>query len=59
MDKVSDILKKIMLGILLGIIIIALLLIVREGLTSRSYLAALVLGAAWAGVLFFLLRRRE
>ena len=59
MDKVSDILKKIMLGILLGIIIIALLLIVREGLTSHSYLAALVLGAAWAGALFFLLRRRE
>ncbi|MBQ1235796.1 MAG: hypothetical protein IIX72_02375 [Oscillospiraceae bacterium] len=59
MDKVSDILKKIMLSILLGIIIIALLLIVREGLTSHSYLAALVLGAAWAGAIFFLLRRRE
>ena len=45
MEKVSDILKKIMLSILLGIILLAVALVVREGLTSHSYLAALVVGA--------------
>ena len=59
MEKVSDILKKIMLSILLGVIFAALLLVVREGLTSHSYLIALVLGLAWAGLLFYLVRRRE
>lgn len=59
MEKFSDILKKIMLGILLGIIVLALLLIVREGFSSPSYLAALAVGAAWAAALLFLLRRRE
>ena len=59
MEKVSDILKKIMLCILLGIIVIALALIVREGLVSPSYLAALVVGLVWAGALFWLIRRRR
>ena len=59
MEKLSDILKKIMLGILLGIILLALALILREGLTSPSYLAALIVGAVWAGALLWLLRRRE
>ncbi|MBQ2961174.1 MAG: glycosyltransferase family 39 protein [Oscillospiraceae bacterium] len=59
MEKVSDILKKIMLGILLGIILLTLALMVREGLTSKSYLAALVVGAAWAAALLYYLRRRE
>ena len=58
MEKVSDILKKIMLGILLGIILLALALVVREGLTSPSYLAALVVGAFWAALLFLFMRRR-
>ena len=58
MEKLSDVLKKIMLGILLGIILIALALVVREGLESPSYLAALAVGAVWAGALFWLLRRR-
>ena len=59
MEKVSDILKKIMLGILLGIIVIALLLVVREGLTSHSYIAALFIGAVWAGLLLLFMLRRE
>ena len=59
MEKVSDILKKIMLGILLGIILLALALIVSEGLTSPSYLAALVVGVFWAALLFLFMRRRE
>ena len=59
MEKISDILKKIMLSILLAVIFIALVLVVREGLTSKSYLISLVLGAAWAGALLWLLRRRE
>ena len=59
MEKVSDILKKIMLGILLAIIILALALVVREGLTSHSYLVALILGAVWAGALLWFVRRRE
>ena len=59
MEKVSDILKKIMLSILLGIILLALALVVREGLTSQSYLAALVVGAGWAACLLLLMRRRE
>ena len=56
MDKVSDVLKKIMLGILLGIILLALALVIREGMSSPSYLAALFVGAFWAIVLFFVLR---
>jgi len=59
MENVSDILKKIMLSILLGIILLAVALVVREGLTSHSYLAALVVGAAWAACLLLLMRRRE
>lgn len=59
MEKVSDILKKTMLSILLGVIFVALALIVREGLTSHSYLVALFLGAVWAGALLWFLRRRE
>lgn len=59
MEKISDILKKIMLCILLGIILLAFALVIREGLSSPSYLAALVAGAMWAGALLFFLRRRE
>ncbi len=59
MDKASDILKKIMLGILLCVILTALALIVREGLSSPSYLAALFVGALWAAGLFLFMRRRE
>lgn len=59
MEKLSDILKKIMLGILLGIILIALALLVREGLQSPSYLAALAVGAVWALGLFWFLKRRR
>jgi len=59
MDKASDIFKKIMLGILLGVILLAMALIVREGLSSPSYLAALFAGVVWAGALLFYMRRRE
>jgi len=59
MEKASDIFKKIMLGILLGLIMLALLLIVREGLESPSYLAALAVGAFWALAGLCLMRRRE
>lgn len=59
MEKASDIFKKIMLGILLGVIFAAFALIVREGIVSHSYIIALVLGAVWAGALFWLVRRRQ
>lgn len=57
MEKISDILKKIMLGILLLIFAVTLVLIIREGLESRSYLLALIAGAVWAAALFYLFRR--
>ena len=57
MENVSVFLKRIMLGILLAVLLITLGLILREGLTARSYLAALVLGALWCLGLYVLLRR--
>jgi len=59
MEKLSDILKKIMLGILLGIILTAMLLVLREGLQSPSYLAAFAVGTLWALALMWLLNRRR
>ena len=57
MEKASVFLKRIMLGILLAVLLVTLGLILREGLTARSYLAALVLGALWCLGLYVLLRR--
>ena len=59
MEKASDIFKKIMLAILLAVIVLALAMAAREGLTSPSYLAALVCGGIWGAALLWLLRRRE
>ena len=58
MEKCSVLLKRIMLGILLGLLALALCLAAWTGLTSHSYLAALILGAVWAALLVLLLRRR-
>lgn len=57
MDKLSDILKKIMLSILLAVIAAALALVVRRALSLSSYLLALALGALWAGGLMWLLHK--
>ena len=57
MEQASVFLKRVMLGALLLILALTLILIVREGVTSRSYLYALALGAAWALGLWALLRR--
>jgi len=57
MEKASVFFKRIMLGILLAILGLTLCLVVREGITSHSYLLALVLGAVWAAGLYWLLRR--
>ena len=58
MEKASVFFKRIMLGILLAVLGLTLCLVVREGLTSHSYLLGLVLGALWAAGLYWLLRRR-
>ena len=59
MEKLSDLLKKIMLAILLAIIFVAFILIVREGMGSPSYLAALLVGIVWAVGFFWLWHRRQ
>lgn len=59
MEKAALFFKRIMLGLLLAVLAAALLLAVREGLTARSYLLALIAGALWAGTLRLLLRRRR
>lgn len=58
MEKVSVFFKRIMLGILLAVLGLTLCLVVREGLTSHSYLLGLALGGIWAAGLAWLLRRR-
>ena len=57
MDKVSVLFKRIMLGLLLLLLALTLGLVVREGLSSRSFLLALCAGAVWAAAAFLLLRR--
>ena len=58
MEKASVFFKRAMLGILLGVLGLTLLLVLREGLTSHSYLYALALGALWSGGLWRLLKRK-
>ena len=58
MEKLSVFFKRMMLALLLLVLALTLLLVVREGLQSHSYLAALAAGAVWAGALFLLRRRR-
>lgn len=58
MEKASVFFKRIMLGILLAILGLTLCLVVREGITSHSYLLGLGLGAVWAAGLYMLLHRR-
>ena len=57
MENASVFFKRIMLGILLAVLILTLCLVVREGITSHSYLLGLALGAVWAAGLYLLLRR--
>ena len=57
MEKASVFFKRIMLGLLLALLALTLLLTVREGLGSRSYLLAMALGAIWCGALFTLRRK--
>ena len=57
MEQASVFFKRVMLGLLLAVLALTLALVVREGLTSRSYLLALILGAAWAAGLYALLRK--
>lgn len=56
MEKASVFFKRIMLGVLLAVLGLSLVLILREGVQSHSYLYALALGAAWAVGLAALLR---
>ena len=58
MEKASVFFKRIMLGVLLAVLGLTFALILREGFTSRSYLYALALGAAWAVGLYMLLRSK-
>ena len=44
MEKASVFFKRIMLGLLLALLALTLLLMLREGLGSRSYLLAMALG---------------
>ena len=57
MEQASVFFKRIMLGVLLAVLGVTLALILREGLTSRSYLLALLPGAVWAAGLYALLRK--
>ena len=53
MERTSACLGRIMLSILIFITALALLLALREGLASPSYLAALAAGAAAAALLLW------
>ena len=57
MDKCSLMLKRIMLGIWLAVLGLTMLLVLRHGLESPSFFAAMVAGLFWTGGLFLLLRR--
>jgi len=56
MERVSTALGRIMLSILFAVAAAAMLAAVRVGLTSRSYLIAMALGAAGAAALLWLWR---
>lgn len=58
MEKISGILRQIMLSILIGILALALVLACFRGLESPSYLAALTLGVL-AALAFLLLKNRS
>ncbi len=57
MERASVFFKRIMLGVLLALLLLTLGLVLREGLTARSYLAALIPGGAWCACLYALLRK--
>lgn len=57
MEKASGYLRKIMLGILILLMAAAMLLALREGLSSPSYLATLLAGLLAAGAFLRLWRR--
>ena len=57
MEKAPVFFKRIMLGILLLVLGLTLCIVVHEGLTARSYVLGLALGALWAAGLYLLLRR--
>lgn len=58
MEKISGILRQIMLSILIGTLALALVLACFRGLESPSYLAALALGVL-AALTFLLLKKRS
>jgi len=57
MESASGLLRRMMLAILMGLMVLALALALAEGLESHSYLFSLAVGLA-AGGLFLWLRRR-
>ena len=57
MEKASVFFKRVMLGLLLALLGLTLVLILREGLVSHSYLYAMALGAAWSAGLWALLKK--
>ena len=58
MENASVLFKRIMLGLLLALLALTLVLVLREGLESHSYLLALAAGFVWALAAFLLLRKR-
>ncbi len=58
MEKASVFFKRIMLGALLAVLLVTLMLVLREGVSAHSYLAALALGATWCAGLYVLLGKR-
>lgn len=57
MERISDILKRIMLALLMLLLLSALMLALAQGFENRSYLIAVLLGAIWAAGLYLLLKR--
>lgn len=57
MEKASSLLGRLMLGLLALVLALTVALAAYNGLESRSYLAALALGALGAGLLLWLRRR--
>lgn len=58
MERASSVLSRLMLGLLFLILALAAALTIYNGLESRSYLAALLLGALMAALLLWLRDRR-
>lgn len=57
MEKASDLLARLMLGLFALVLTLAMLLTALRGLTNRSYLAAMALGGVAAAAVLLALRR--